>query len=529
MTSCGTESSVNTNGNESRPDDREPIQPQSMNMHFEALDPVQFESMQLFEQIQPADNLSNIQVKDSSNISEVNAFAPSNDTNLPIAPENVPIALQTEPIAPQTIPVAQPTTEALFNQANTTHSNAFSHFEQPYPNVNQFPDLIHRNQELTNLLQVEKVRNHELMVKVSQQHSTIEDISRELEQLRGNGNTIQELQQQVNAQIQTVNVLVGEKTDLTAKLQHKDQRIAEFESESVELRGRLNASRHRVAELEKDLNTLTQSHQKYDGSQQALCSELETLQEENKRLKRLHQEACDENTEIQHQFALKTKEIDELKKVIDAKCNELEMASVRLEQLTGGQLQQSNELQKNDQHDQRLLDSERQIIELQNMISELTNDRDRTQQQYQTYVHHLTNETTTLNQRIQELTKANDKLTKREESLVNHVQELEKQIQKQISTQRRLAALRDEEKPKSDEPNKDADSSQSQDELNALREKLSALEKEKSDLNVRNFLFFLISVFFMEILIFLDIFRIFCFFSEMHSFLWKLNFFCEQF
>lgn len=494
MTSCGTESSVNTNGNESRPDDREPIQPQSMNMHFEAIDPVQFDAMQLFEQIQPADNSSNVQVKDLSNvsnISEVNAFAPPNDTNLPIAPENVPIALQTEPIAPQTMPVAQQTTEAfpVLNQVNTTQTNAFSHFVQPYPN-NHMPDMIHRNQELTNLLQVEKIRNHELMVKVSQQHSTIEEISRELEQLRGNGNTIQELQHQVNAQIQTVNILVGEKTDLTAKLQHKDQRIAEFESESVELRGRLNASRHRVAELEKDLNTLTQSHQKYDGSQQALCNELETIQEENKRLKRLHQEACDENTEIQHQFALKTKEIDELKKVIDAKCNELEMASVRLEQLTGGQLQQSNELLKNDQHDQRLLDSERQIIELQNMISELTNDRDRTQQQYQTYVQHLTNETTTLNQRIQELTKANDKLTKREESLVDHVQELEKQIQKQISTQRRLAALRDEEKPKSDEPNKETDSSQSQDELNALREKLSALEKEKSDLNVRNSILF---------------------------------------
>lgn len=459
-------------------------QQQQISMHFGPIDPAQFDSSKLFEQIQPADNVPNVDVQ--PNISEVavsNAAMPfsNNNANLPMA---IPSA-----------PVAQPTFETIpnfqhFNQTNPTHSNAFSDVVAPQQD-SQAVDLVHRNQELGNLLQMEKVRNHELMVKVSQQHSHIEEISKELEQLRKNGNAIHELQQQMSAQIQTVNILVGEKSDLTAKLQQRDQRINEIESETVELRGRLNASRHRVSELEKDLTILTQSHQKYDGSQQALCTEIETIQEDNKRLRRLHQEACDENTEIQHQLAFKTKEIDELRNAIDSKCSELEMARVRLEQLTGGDLTHSNDTSKiatQNQCDQRLLDTERQIIELQNMISELTNDRDRTQQQYQTYVQHLTNETTMLNQRLQELAKANEKLTKREESLVNHVQELEKQIQKQISTQRRLAALRDEEKPKTDETNRESytggNGAQAPEELADLREKLSAIEKEKNDLNV---------------------------------------------
>lgn len=465
-------------------------QQQSISLHFGAIDPVQFDSTKLFEQNQQAENVSNVVAPTSLLLSQPQPPL----SEVPLNPSNNNVNL---PMTVQTVPITQPTTVETFqqfsnfNQMIPTNSSVVIADAVPFREPvtlnpdNQTIDLVHRNQELNNLLQIEQRRNHELMVKVTQQHSTIEEISNELNQLRQNGNSVAELQQQVNAQKQTVNILVGEKSDLTAKLQQRDQRINEFESECVELRGRLKASRYRVSELEKDLSVLMQSHQKYDGSQQALCTELETIQEDNKRLKRLHQEACDENTEIQHQLALKAKEIDELKNVISAKCSELEMARVRLEQLTGGDLNQSSEMPKTDQnqHDQRILDSERQIIELQNMISELTNDRDRTQQQYQTYVQHLTTESTTLNQRIQELTKANEKLTKREESLVNHVQELEKQIQKQISTQRRLAALRDDEKPKTDETNT-ANGNANQDELTALREKLAAIEKEKSDLGV---------------------------------------------
>ncbi|XP_055312852.1 golgin subfamily A member 2 [Sitodiplosis mosellana] len=536
VTSCGTESSVNTNGNaciesiqndaiaqiqaQIRPSPTPPPQQQQLqqiNMHFGAIDPApNIGSTKIFDQHSTAENLLGSQSEIALNM----ATAPVNNI------ANFPQPTQTSQNLQHLF--GAPTNTVASLTQSTSHTEAFPQFtsfsqtstfgqppqQQPYypPLSNAFNDVVQpnqesqvtqasqasvaaadfaqfeqRNQELANLLQVEKVRNHELSVKVSQQHSTIEELNRELEQFRQNGQTVQELQQQVNAYIQTVNILVGEKSDLTAKLQHKDQRLTEYESKCVELQGRLNASRHRVSELEKDLNTLAQSHQKYDGSQQVLCTELETLQEDSKRLKRLHLEACDENTEIQHQLALKTKEIDELKNVITAKNSELEMARVRLEQLTGGDLTQSNETLNThpNQNDQQILDSERQLIELQNMISELTNDRDRTQQQYQTYVQHLTNETTTMTQRIQELTKANEKLTKREESLVNHVQELEKQIQKQLSTQRRLAALRDDdEKPKVDDANTQNDTTpQVKEELSTLREKLSAIEKEKTDLN----------------------------------------------
>lgn len=326
--------------------DSQPLQQQSINLHFGAIDPVQFDSTKIFDQNQIAGHFFN----QSSNKSEIGLnsvpqFSTSDSANMPAPSEAPPPSSQPESMLTTTM--KQPPIET-FSRLSTLQQQQYQHQHQQIntsplmaETVNDSANIRHQNQELNGLLQIEKMRNHELSVRVTQQHSTIEGLTTELNQLRKCANTITALQQQVNAHTQTVNILVSEKSDMSAKLQQRDQRIADYESECVELQGRLKASRHRVAELEKDLNTLAESHQKYDGSQQVLCTELETLQDENKHLKRLHQEACDENTEFQHQLAQKIREIDELKVIVGAKNSELEMAQVRLEQLTGGDPTQS--------------------------------------------------------------------------------------------------------------------------------------------------------------------------------------------
>lgn len=351
---------------------------------------------------------------------------------------------------------------------------------------------IERINELENLLKINNLENQSLNVQLNQQNGIIESLQNELITLKSHSNLnnapiIDKLRTDLQAHTQTVNILVGEKTDLSTKLINQQQQINEYEQANIELQARLNASRHRVIELERDLNTLKQTKLKYDGSQQALCTELEQLQDENKRLKRLYQEACDETAEVQHQFSLKSTEIDNLKKSIDEKVKDIEILQLRIEQLTAGDLIR-HEVNANaiDNQSQQFNQNEyeRQIIELQNTISELSGDRDRLQQQYQTYVQHLTKESTTLQQRIQELTETNEKLTKREESLVNHVSDLERQFQKQLSTQQRLSALRDD----SDHKNETNDTNANENDLNKeLKEHLKALEQEKSDLNVSRF------------------------------------------
>lgn len=354
--------------------------------------------------------------------------------------------------------------------------------------VNDDPHNIHleRINELENLLKFSKNDNQALETKLQQQQQHIEILQNDLK-TSNNSNEHQEidkLRDELQAHTKTVKILIDEKNDLSLKITNQQQQINEYEQLNIELQARLNASRHRVTELERDLNKFKQTTQNFDGSQQTLSTELEQLQDENKRLKRLHQEACDESTEIQHQLTLKSCEVNNLKEIISEKVKDIEMLQLRLEQLTSGDLIRHNVSENHQQQQSQQIDQtdyERQIIELQNIVSELSGDRDRLQQQYQTYVQHLTRESTTLQQRVEELTEVNEKLKGREKSLVNHISDLERQFQKQLSTQQRLAALRDDDTTKLDE---NESNSNKNDVNNELQKKLKALEMEKSDLNV---------------------------------------------
>lgn len=300
------------------------------------------------------------------------------------------------------------------------------------------------NEAILQSMQLVNVENHELKSTTARQLNEINELRIALQRSSEHYNVNQKMQQELESHIKTVNILVGEKAELVAKLQSREQSTKDSDSQIMELQGRLKASRFRVAELEKDIGTITQLNQKNNGIDQNSTAHIEQLTEENKRLQKLLQDACDDNTENHHQLVVKTKEIDSMKNVLNAKNNELEMLRIRLQQLNDTDMQKVVVDDQSHPTEQRETEMERQVIELQNMISEITNDRDRIEQQYKTYVKHLTSELGTTTQRVEELTKQNEKLAKREESLVDHIRDLEKQIQKQISTQQRLAALKED-------------------------------------------------------------------------------------
>lgn len=300
-------------------------------------------------------------------------------------------------------------------------------------------------QRLNHMLQDEKQRNNDLNAKISQQHTIIETLQTNLQQfhLQQRNNIakdtvdLEKLQSELAAHTKTISILVAERGEQQAKIAQSQQEATVSIATIEELQGRLNASRHRVNELEKELSTLDTSQKLFDQSRQTLCTELENAQEEIKRLIKSSQDANDEMTNVQHQLTVKTKDLDSQKNELQQKNGDIELLKVRVEQLTSGDVMQSNgAMQYNAQDDTLAL--EKQITELQNTVSVLSGEGERIEQQYQTYVQHLTKETSGLTQRVEELTDANERASKREESLLNHIQDLERQIQKQISTQLKL-------------------------------------------------------------------------------------------
>lgn len=410
--------------------------------------------------------------QDNSNLNLIKLSDDRNEQNCNAMAE-IPASQSTESLSAKAIEEIPPI-QNYFNAE--IHSNNIQPLQQQ-SQQQQFDDI--RSQ-----LEVERMKNHELNGKVMQQQRQIDDMNLALRQAYEHMQQMPAMKNNSDALQQTVDVLVKEKSDLTAKLQQKEQIIIEQDSGITELKSRLGASRHRVAELEKDLNTIKASHAKNNECQQGINSELDLLKTENERLKQLYQDVCSENTEIQHQLSKKIKSIGEIEQRFEAKCKELEMAQLYLQQLTSSSTLETSSLSRDaaDEHNQQQSNTNRQIIELQNIVSELTNDRDASQQQYQTYVHHLNGEMGTLTQKNQELTKQIDKLSKREESLVDHVRELEKQIQKNISVQQRLTALEDN---KPGQVHLDgAKTEQIQKELDDLRVKVAASEETKQQLNV---------------------------------------------
>ncbi|CAF5084931.1 unnamed protein product, partial [Rotaria sp. Silwood1] len=59
------------------------------------------------------------------------------------------------------------------------------------------------------------------------------------------------LQEQLEIHVQTIGILVAEKTDLSAKLSQSIKQLERKQNEMDEIPGRLKASRERVEELEK--------------------------------------------------------------------------------------------------------------------------------------------------------------------------------------------------------------------------------------------------------------------------------------
>lgn len=354
---------------------------------------------------------------------------------LPPMPANFPY---THPANAPNIPQQQQQQPALpLAQAPLSLSHT------PATNTNNMDHSI-EIQRLNHLLQGEKQRNIVLNAKVAQQQTVIESLQANLQQaqlqqrneITRDTAEVEKLRAELASHTKTISILVAERGEQQAKIAQSQQEATVSIATIEELQGRLNASRHRVNELEKELTTLDTSQKLFDQSRQTLCTEIENAQDEIKRLLKLNQDANDETTNAQHQLTVKSKELDSLRNELQQKNGDIELFKVRMEQLTSGDVLQSNDAGQLNQEEKLALD--KQITELQNTVSVLSGEGERIEQQYQTYVQHLVKETTALTQRVEELVEANERATKREESLLSHIQDLERQIQKQISTQQKL-------------------------------------------------------------------------------------------
>lgn len=310
-------------------------------------------------------------------------------------------------------------------------------------NADNTQELEERHNELNRKFEEERQKTQKLEIRLREQYSNVDTLKLELQKLEMDNSTklnaeLGPLRDQLDNHIRTVAVLVGEKAELTAAVSAYESLGRNREQEKEELLAKLTASRHQVQELKQEIGTLKKSLEKFDNSQQNLCSEVENSRDELKALKTNYEDASEEIAELKRRLELKTQEFAALESHFQEKSQELNFAQLRLTQLATPEDDQMMRDRMIEATAQQRIVLEEQIQELLRQVEKANSERETAANHYQNYVQQLNKEREALIGKVHELSRERDELTKRDADLVRHVGDLEKQIQQQIHLQSKM-------------------------------------------------------------------------------------------
>ncbi|PSN53227.1 hypothetical protein C0J52_07993, partial [Blattella germanica] len=378
--------------------------------------------------------------------------------------EEVPISNQTEEIQDQPmtenmedVPTAivRSTSESL-RQLSLQVNGLIEESSQKSSVHGEESELERRNQELAAMLSTEKQKTEKLELQLKEYQSGMCQLQLDLDQLRTESETrvtreLGPVQEQLQLHIQTVGILVGEKTELQAALT-KSQNLAKQKAGEVEeLQGRLKASRHKVAELEKETSTQLESCAKLEKTNRELSSEFEKLKQEQLATKKYLSEKEEDVSELHQKLNTKMNDCATLQRELQEKQSQLSLTQLRVQQVMSlivnsyissawSSLSTTDTSEVDGQLEilhQQKVSLEKQVAELQQTIKSVGAERDQASQQYQQYCKHLNGQVQSLYSQVEALTKENEELTGREQNLLRHVSQMEKQLQIQQQQQQK--------------------------------------------------------------------------------------------
>ncbi|KAH8299878.1 hypothetical protein KR044_007198 [Drosophila immigrans] len=241
---------------------------------------------------------------------------------------------------------------------------------------------------------------------------------------------------QSDTNLQTIQVLIAEKAQLHTELTKSRHVCRERELELEELRTEHGQTTQRLEQLQ----------QRYQEQQRSTEQQRQQFAELQQKLQQTCAQTEDQQThlsELEAQVQQLNTRYDELQQQHSSKCNELEMAQLRLRQLSDeSNVNADNRIESLTQTQYMY---EQQIRDLQQMVTQLTQDKDQAAIQYQNYVGNL-------NERNSELGEECAQLKERERQLVEHVGGLEREIQKNLALQAQYKEAASQQAQQAKEP-----------------------------------------------------------------------------
>ncbi|CAG2203148.1 GOLGA2 [Mytilus edulis] len=295
-------------------------------------------------------------------------------------------------------------------------------------------ELERRNQDLAALLEKHSQANEQLNLQIQQIRDHSKNLQGQLERERENFLTKQKqelgpLKEQLQVHIQTIGILVAEKTETQSQL-NQSQKLAETRfNEIEELSGRLKASRQRVADLERSLSTTSSSSQQFQKSSKDYAKDVDRLKLDLYKANKSNEELQQQTSELSGKLQAKVTECTGLEQSIDELKNKLEMAELYSKQVSSHQDGGQESLKIVETLKQEKEELLTKIHEYTEAFQRVSTEKDQLSEQYQQYMDQLQGHNKKLTEQITSLTEDRENLLTSQHDLESSVLELQRRLE----------------------------------------------------------------------------------------------------
>ncbi|NXI61898.1 GOGA2 protein, partial [Anseranas semipalmata] len=326
-----------------------------------------------------------------------------------------------------------------------------------------------RYQELAVALDSSNLTNKQLITKIEelkqQNQEAMNQLEKEKKEFEQKFSKEQAaLREQLQVHIQTIGILVSEKSELQTALGHTQQAARQKSGEAEDLAARLQSSRQRVSELERTLSSISMQQKQSEKHNKELVKERDNLKLELYKQSKGSEEIKQQNSELSEKLRSLVSENSAMKLDMEDLHKKLEMAELMIQQFSN----QSGNLDANQQLQMAMEERaslETQIAQLSESLHQLQTERDR-------YVEKLKEEGSIWQQRVQQLSEQVHTMAEEKEKHMAQIRELEASVTELLSK----SAV----KPMDVEPSSPAGPTAA--EL-SLQEEIQQLQREKEELH----------------------------------------------
>ncbi|CAJ1070624.1 golgin subfamily A member 2 isoform X1 [Xyrichtys novacula] len=429
------------------------------------------------------------------------AFTQSNGVVLPLYGNSQTFADMEVMVSSDTQPLEDPSAEpsrdspvsnsASANTATNSESAGHNTDLQEYPDTNGSESLTEENRPLSSTESLRQL-SQQLNGLVSETSAAyvngdgVPSVSeRELEAQQSQGLTDQlqkerkefeqrfskeqgAMREQLQVHIQTIGILVSEKSELQTALQYTQHAARQKTADADELNNRLQATKQRVSELERTLSSVSTQQKQFEKHNKEFEKERDSLRLEVLRLNNLGEESKQQSSELSEQLKLRTEENGAMRLELEDLRKRLELGDLMLQQYSS----QSDPSSANQQV-QLLLEEKQQLEahshQMMESIAKLQTERD-------VYAEQIQEEGRVWKDKTEQLLTQVSLVAEERDRNINRVQELEASV---AELKNAAALLSQERQVQQEAP--PLSSGPSENEV-ALQEALSALQQEKEAL-----------------------------------------------